>query len=188
MRSNSSEDVRQFLQERLALFYGVGLAIAATFLVAVVGIRSLLGDPIAELKDPSRYAHVAATTTTAVLYLLTRRGKRSEPLLRALDVAGILVITALLNVNAGLFSIRTVSVFNLALTTGVAAVLRAVIVPSAPGRTLALGLVASAGAVAIFFLSALWEAWPVKQRGRSASPPARSAGWSLPRPCPAARA
>ncbi|MFO0555667.1 MAG: serine/threonine-protein kinase [Polyangiaceae bacterium] len=163
MGSASSEEARRFLGRRLALFHGVGFVIAASFLVAVVGSRSVLGDPLVELRDPSRYAHLAATVLMGTLHLVTRRGVRSERGLVLLDAAGILGITALLNLNAGLFAVRTVAVFNMALTTGVGATLRAVIVPSTARRTLLLGVTASAFTLAVFFASALWPGWPVRQ-------------------------
>jgi serine/threonine-protein kinase len=86
------------------------------------------------------------------------------------DTAAVLFVTLLLNVNAGLYPVRTVSVFRLVLATGLVGIIRAVVVPSTARRTLVLGLLASAGATAVFFLSAFHPAWPVVQRGHEEWP------------------
>jgi eukaryotic-like serine/threonine-protein kinase len=84
----------------------------------------------------------------------------------------VLLVLALLSCNAGLFELRTVSVFDLALGTGVPLVLRSILLPSTAVRTLAIGLAGCVNALAIFFLSALHPAWPVHQ--------IVEASWSLP--------
>jgi serine/threonine-protein kinase len=84
-------------------------------------------------------------------------------LLEVADTAVVLFVSLLLGLNAGLYTIRAVSVFNLALVTGLVALVRAVVVPSTAKRTLVLGVIASAVAFAIFFLSAFHPAWPIDQ-------------------------
>ncbi|MBX3125720.1 MAG: serine/threonine protein kinase [Polyangiaceae bacterium] len=162
----ASEESRAFFQTRLALMYRVGLLLSASFLIGVIVARGLVehGSIARELSSPSRWFHIGATVVVGAVPLALRR-PRSALVLDSLDIGGLLVLSALLVLNAGLFEIRTVSVFNLALSSGLAAVLRSVLVPSTPGRTLGLGLGASAMAVAVFFASALHPAWPVKQVG-----------------------
>jgi serine/threonine-protein kinase len=161
-----TEDATRFLQARLVLLHEVGFGISVAFLVGILGIRGLLGGSIfEEVRSPSRGCHIAATVGMGVLWLFLKRAKPKHDTLALVDSFGILALSLLLNLNAGLFEVRTVAVFNLALTTGTAMVLRAVIVPSSARRTLLLGLVASTVAIAIFFFSALHPAWPVRHKG-----------------------
>jgi serine/threonine-protein kinase len=102
---------------------------------------------------------------TGALWWGLSRWEPRHRTLQLIDAIGILGVALLLNLNAGLFEVRTVAVFNLALTTGVALVLRSILVPSSAHRTLWLGVLASAVAIAVFFLSALHPRWPVAQRG-----------------------
>jgi serine/threonine-protein kinase len=164
----------KLLQDRLALMYRVGFLISATFLFGVVVVRGLVGSsPVDELLSVSRWFHILATLLCGALWLRLRGERASRPTLERLDGLGIVLLSALFNLNAGLFQIRTVAVFNLVLTTGVPAMLRAVLVPSSARRTLALGLVSSATAVTIFFASAMHPSWPIQQE-------LPAAGWPLP--------
>jgi serine/threonine-protein kinase len=115
---------------------------------------------------------MAATVGLGSVWWWLSRRRPPFAFLEAADTGVVLFISLLLNLNAGLYAIRTVSVFNLALVTGLVALVRAVVVPSTARRTLALGLIASAMAYAIFFLSAFHPAWPVAQR--------EDPEWSLP--------
>lgn len=144
----------------------VGFGLCVAFLVGVVGIRGLVsGELGAELRSTSRWFHFAATIITGGFTLaLRRRRALSYDTLEWVDAVGIVALGALLNLNAGLFGIRSVAVFNLVLTTGLAAVLRAIVVPSTARRTLVLGGVSSGLAITIFFVSA-HPAWPVAQVG-----------------------
>jgi eukaryotic-like serine/threonine-protein kinase len=161
-----TEESRSLLQKRLALLYGVAFALSAAFLIAILTFRGLVGEGVmAELRSPSRWFHTAAVALTGLLWWFLRRGTLSFALLEVVDAGGVLSLALCLNLNAGLFEIRTVAVFNLVLTSGVALVLRAIVVPSTARRTLLLGLVAGAIAVTIFLASALHPAWPVTQRG-----------------------
>ena len=163
MRTPPSEEARTFYQQRLALTYLVGFALAAAFLVGnVVAATIAVGDPTAPL--PSRVFHVAATAILGGIAWWLRRRKARFVLLEVVDTGAILLVSLLLDLNAGLYPMRAVSVFNLALVTGLVAIVRAVVVPSTATRTLALGLLASAVAFAVFFLSAFHPAWPVVQR------------------------
>jgi serine/threonine-protein kinase len=171
VRTPPSDEARNFYQQRLALTYLVGFALSAAFLVGnVLAATVALGDPLAAL--PSRTFHMAATVGLGSVWWWLSRRRPPFSFLEAADTGVVLFISLLLNLNAGLYAIRTVSVFNLALVTGLVALVRAVVVPSTARRTLALGLIASAMAYAIFFLSAFHPAWPVAQR--------EDPEWSLP--------
>jgi serine/threonine-protein kinase len=163
VRTAPSEEARTFYQQRLALMYLVGFGLAAAFLVGnVTAALIATGDPTAPL--PSRVFHVAALLIIGTLAWWLRYRKTSFAALELIDTAVVLFLTLLVDLNAGLYPIRPVSVFNLALVTGLVAIVRAVVVPSTAKRTLVLGLLASAVAYAIFFLSAFHPAWPVHQR------------------------
>jgi serine/threonine-protein kinase len=164
-----SEDARSFFQQRLAVTWLVGFALSAAFLVGNVAARALVdGQPLEALRE--RGFHVAATASLGAIWWFLRYRKASYAILELVDTAAVLFVSLLLQLNSGLRDVRTVSVFNLALVTGLISVVRAVVVPSTARRTLALGLVASAMAFAIFFLSAFHPSWPVVQQGEEAWP------------------
>ena len=146
--------------------YRLGFVLSSTFLIVMLVARGLVGDGLlAELRSPSRWFHLGATAAAGGLWWAAQRKKHAFLTLELFDAGGVLALVVLLNFNAGLFDIRTVAVFNLVLTTGIALILRAVIVPSTPRRTLLIGIAASAVTNAIFFLSALHPGWPVAQFG-----------------------
>ena len=153
------------LQERLAMMYRLGFLISAAFVVGMVGIRGLLGGSLLhELESPSRWFHLLATLVMGLFWLVVSRRPLTSETLDALDAAGLLAISLLLDLNAGLFEIRAVAIFNLILTTGVAAMLRAVLVPSTARRTLVLGAGGAGLALGVFAVSALAPWWPVTRR------------------------
>jgi hypothetical protein len=159
-----SEEGRRFFQQRLALMFRIGLILSASFLVAVVAIRGVFGASIAaELRSASRLCHLAATLALGAIWLYVRRSERGLRALEVVDIAGCLTLCLLLDLQAVLFPVRTVAVFNLVLTTGIALVLRAVVVPSPTRRTAVVAGLALAAAVGVFFAS-LHPAWPVAQR------------------------
>ena len=166
-----SEDARSFWQQRLTVTYLVGFALSAAFLVGNVAARTAVDRQPLDAMRP-RVFHIAATVILGAIWMFLRHRKASDLALEAVDTVAILFVTLLLQMNSGLYEIRTVSVFNLALTTGLTAVVRAVVVPSTARRTLLLGLIASATASAVFLLSAFHPSWPVVQQTEE--------GWPLP--------
>ncbi len=173
VRTSRSEESRRLLQERLTMMYRVGFLISAAFVVGMVGVRGLIGGSVLrELQSPSRWFHLLATAIAGGLWRALSRRAPSAETLEALDAAGLLLLTLLFNLNAGLFEIRTVAIFNLILTTGLAVMLRSVLIPSTARRTLVLGLLAGSLALGVFALSASWSAWPVAQRVPADWPPA----------------
>jgi serine/threonine-protein kinase len=164
-----SEDARSFYQQRLALTYLVGFALSVAFLVGYIVAHLVVDHPLrAALRE--RAFHIGATAMLGAIWWWLSRRKVRYFHLEVVDTAAVLFVTLLLNINSGLHPLRTVSVFRLALSTGLVAIIRAVVVPSTARRTLVLGLLQTAGATAVFFLSAFHPAWPVVQRGEEEWP------------------
>jgi serine/threonine-protein kinase len=171
VRTPPSEEARSHYQQRLALTYLVGFALSASFLVGNMTAGLVAeGDLLAPLD--SRIFHIVATVILGAVRALLVRRKVGFLWLEAADTGVIVLLSLLFGLNAGLYPLRTVSVFNLALVTGLVALVRAIVVPSTARRTLVLGAAQAAIAYAIFFLSAFHPSWPVVQR---ADP-----GWPLP--------
>jgi eukaryotic-like serine/threonine-protein kinase len=162
--SHRSEDARTYYQHRLALTYQVGFALSAAFLVGnLVASQIVAGHLLAALR--TRSFHAAATIVLGAVWWWLRRGKPSYRSLNLCDTALIVFLSLLFSISAGLYEIRAVSVYQLALVPGLVAVIRAVVVPSTARRTLWLGVVGAALATSVFFLSAFHPSWPVVQRG-----------------------
>jgi serine/threonine-protein kinase len=158
-----SEESRLFYQQRLALTYQVGFGLSLAFLIGNVAARLAAGADTVVTR--SRVFHLAATVLLGTIFWLLRTRRLRTTALVLIDTVVVLALSLLMNLNAGLYEIRVVSIFNLALVTGLIAVIRAVIVPSTAGRTLALGVAQAAVASAVFVLSAFHPPWPVAQRG-----------------------
>ncbi|HEX5634523.1 MAG TPA: hypothetical protein VFX50_14880, partial [Gemmatimonadales bacterium] len=151
--SPRSEDARSFYQQRLVLTYLVGFSLSVAFLVGYIVAHLAVGHSLgAALRE--RAFHLGATVLLGAIWGWLARRKARYFHLEAVDTVAVLLVSLLLSVNAGLHPLRTVSVFRLAFATGLVAIIRAVIVPSTARRTLVLGLLATAGATAVFFLSA----------------------------------
>jgi eukaryotic-like serine/threonine-protein kinase len=158
-----SEDARRFYQQRLALTYLVGFALSVAFIVVYLIAHLAVGHTLLDAAR-ERAFHIGATVMLGAIWWWLARRKVRYFHLELVDTAAIVLLTLLLSVNAGLYPIRTVSVFRLALATGLVAIIRAVVVPSTARRTLVLGLLQGAAATTVFFLSAFHPAWPVAQR------------------------
>jgi serine/threonine-protein kinase len=154
--------VRAFYQQRLALTYFVGFLLSVAFVVVYVAAHLLSGESLgAALRE--RGFNIGATVVLAAIWWWLAHRKPRYPRLTLVDTAGAVLVTLLLDLNAGLNPDRTVSVFRLAFATGFVAVIRAVTVPSTARRTLVVGSLTLAGATVVFFLSAFHPAWPVRQ-------------------------
>jgi eukaryotic-like serine/threonine-protein kinase len=166
-----SEDERNYYQRRLALTYQVGFLLSAAFLAANLVARGLVErDLLGALRN--RAFHLAATAILGVIWWWLRRRRGSYGSLVLVDTALVLFLSLLFSISAGLYDVRAVSVYQLALVPGLVLMIRAIVVPSTAARTLALGLVAAALATAVFFASAFHPRWPVVQR--------QDPGWPLP--------
>jgi serine/threonine-protein kinase len=156
-----SEEGRRFFQRRLALMFQIGFVLSSAFLVLVILIRAVFGaSMVDELRSPSRICHLAATVVLAAVWAKVRRGAQRLSTLEVVDVAAVLALCVLLDLQAALFPTRTVAVFNIVLATGCALVLRAVVVPSPTRRTVWVATLALALALATFFAS-VQSWWPI---------------------------
>lgn len=157
-----SEDSRRFFQERLALMYTVGAGLSATFALGALVRGSLVRELGGEVSTVSRSFHVVATLACIALSRLLVRLRLPGWALDALDAGGLLLVTFVLSINAGLIELRSVATFNLALGAGAPLVLRAILVPSSALRTGVLGSSAAGLALVVFLLSR-HAMWPVRQ-------------------------
>ncbi len=143
---SSGEDARAFLQERLAFLgkayglIGLGFSFAGNLVSAPLRVLSGLTE------DWSSRIALVGIAIYLLQWLLCRRGRRSEALLRLLDATSTTLV-ALVNACMvfamfpgelpGLSYARALLMFTFSL------VIRAVIVPSSARRTLLLGLLAA---------------------------------------------
>ncbi|HEY8231029.1 MAG TPA: serine/threonine-protein kinase [Vicinamibacteria bacterium] len=156
--SNGSE-ARAFLQERLALLGRAYALLALGFLALEQAALALLR-PLtpAAGRDPGAFLILGAATVTGGLWWTCRRGALPEARLLALDASVTLVLAVL---NAALVfaafpgELEGSSHTRALLVVALALVLRSIVVPSSPRRTLMLGLVAASFMVAA---SAWWQA------------------------------
>jgi eukaryotic-like serine/threonine-protein kinase len=176
-----SEDARSHYQERLALMCQVGFPVSAAFLVGYVIASAVAGEGVLSiLRKPSRGLHVAATLVLGALWWTLRRRRLRYEVLERVDAVAVLLVSLLLSLMEALDDVRPVAVFTLALTTGIVAVIRAIIVPSSARRTFWLGLGASAVASAVFLFSSFHPSWPIADRGEGYWPmPSQVASFAL---------
>jgi eukaryotic-like serine/threonine-protein kinase len=180
-RTARTEDARSFYQQRLALWCQVGFPVSSTFFVGYVLSTVVAGDDVlSALRQPSRLFHLAATLTIGGLWWALKRHPFRSEVLDLMDAAAVLVVSLLLSLMEALDDVRPVAVYTLALTTGIVAVIRAIIVPSTATRTFWLGLGASAVASAVFLLSSFHPRWPIADRGEAYWPmPSQVASFTL---------
>jgi serine/threonine-protein kinase len=155
---SSSSEARAFLQERLALLGRAYALLTLGFLVLEQAALALLR-PLtpAPGRDPGALLILGAAAVTGGLWWTCRSGALPEARLHALDTGATLVLAVL---NAGLVfapfpgELEGSSHTRALLVVALALVLRSIVVPSSPRRTLLLGLLASAAMVAA---SAWWQ-------------------------------
>jgi serine/threonine-protein kinase len=170
--SSRGEEERAFLQQRVALFW------KAVFLVSLgTDVLEILMHPAALLR-PSAVVDRASTVTFGLLWLLCRRGRRSWGALVGVEWAGLAVTVAEITLAGRYLTAEAIAHFavqdpttdpgSLALAKSADAyvsimtllagalifTIRAAIVPSPPGRTLALTSVLGLPFVAVPFLLA----------------------------------
>ena len=156
---SSGSEARAFLQERLALL-GRAYALLSLGFLALEQTALALLRPLtpAAGRDPGAFLILGAATVTGGLWWTCRRGALPEARLLALDT-GVTLVLALLNA-ALVFAafpgeLEGSSHTRALLVVALALVLRSIVVPSSPRRTLMLGLVAATVMVAA---SAWWQA------------------------------
>jgi eukaryotic-like serine/threonine-protein kinase len=143
----SSEESREFLQERLSRFAQFVAGIAGAFFVGS-WIIGLVWDPSSlEHGLPIRawaFFHLGGVAVAATVWLATRGGPLPAPVLRVVESAGIFLLSVAMLGRAA--SLPVVLRPDLMATLALFALLlyRAAIVPSEPHRTAVLGAVAVA--------------------------------------------
>jgi eukaryotic-like serine/threonine-protein kinase len=138
-----SADARAFLQRRISLFAKVfGLLLFGFFLLAILsGARRKMAPDAGSWDDALSWLQLAAALAFGLIWLRTRGGRRSEGELRWLDVGGSVLPLVLV---MGLFKILPPALrpeMFAAIAIAHFTMMRAVIVPSSPARTLIVAIV-----------------------------------------------
>lgn len=141
--TSNGELGRAFLQERLALFGKVGALFLVTFLAGfnLVNLLNPRHHWTYWLRDPSNVLHAAGAAAMGAVWLASRRGRLSPRVLAAIDAAGFTFVCLTFVAAVGVADPSGHRKEAMLMEITNALFLRAVIVPSTAGRTLALGLV-----------------------------------------------
>ena len=130
-----------FVRERLALVGQTLFLVSFGFYLFLLASMVLAGGApfVAVVKGPVALGHLAASWTMGLLWLLASRARLSVRSLGALDAIGIVVA-------CGFLSIMTVNdggqILQVLLALTVTVMIRAILVPSRPGRTMVLSALA----------------------------------------------
>ncbi len=126
-----------FVRERLALVAKTLFLVSFAFYLFLLGSMVLVGGApfLSVVKGPVAMGHLAASSTMALLWLLATRPGHSRRSLGALDGIGFVVAP-------GFLSIMTINeegqILQVLLALTVTVMIRAILVPSRPGRTMLL--------------------------------------------------
>ncbi len=130
-----------FVRERLALVGKTLFLVSFAFYLFLIGSLVLVGGApfVAVVLDPVSLGHIAASSTIGLVYILASRARLSRRSLGALDAIGIVVACSFL-------SLMTVNdegqILQVLLALTVTVMVRAILVPSRPTRTLLLSALA----------------------------------------------
>src|SRR5918992_3705251 len=130
-----------FVRERLALMAKTLFLVSFGFYLFLVASMVLVGGApfVAVVTDPVSVGHIAASSTMGLLWLLASRARLSRRSLGTLDAGSIVVA-------CGFLSIMTVNdegqILQVLLALTVTVMIRAILVPSRPRRTLILSALA----------------------------------------------
>jgi eukaryotic-like serine/threonine-protein kinase len=130
-----------FVQERLALVSKTLFFVSFAFYLFLLASMVLVGGApfLAVVEGPVAMGHLAASSTMALLWLLATHARLSRRGLGALDGIGFVVAP-------GFLSIMTVNdegqILQVLLALTVTVMIRAILVPSRPGRTMLLSALA----------------------------------------------
>lgn len=150
----SNEEGRAFFQARLSIF-GFCLFVLGAISWAALALAYYLG-PGSDEHDPFSFGgslHLTNTLLTGVLWLATRRGRRTGRTLHALDISvtiGLLTVWAL---SGATMPDALVAGFVALLSFVVGILARAIVVPSTFKRTLSLGV----GGAALLVAAQVWR-------------------------------
>lgn len=150
----STEEGRAFLQARLSTF-GFWLFLLAGGSWLALALTYYLG-PGSDQHDPFSVGgtlHLTDALLLGVLWLSTRRGRRSGRVLHALDIGVTLGLVVVWAISGATLPGAIVARFVALLSFVIGTLARAIVVPSTPRRTLMLGVV---GAV-LLVAAALWR-------------------------------
>lgn len=132
-----------FVRERLALVGKTLFLVSFGFYLFLLASMVLVGGApfVAVVKGPVALGHLAASWTMGLLWLLASRARLSVRSLGALDAIGIVVACGFLRPNPFL-SLMTLNdegqILQVLLALTVTVMIRAILVPSRPGRTMVL--------------------------------------------------
>jgi serine/threonine-protein kinase len=124
-----------FVRERLALVGKTLFLVSFGFYLFLLASMVLVGGApfVAVVKGPVALGHLAASWTMGLLWLLARRVRLSRRSLGGLDAIGIVVA-------CGFLSLMTINdegqILQVLLALTVTVMIRAILVPSRPGRTM----------------------------------------------------
>ena len=126
-----------FVRERLALVAKTLFLVSFAFYLFLLGSMVLMGGApfLGVVQSPVAMGHLAASSTMALLWLLASRSGHSRRSLGALDAIGFVAAP-------GFLSIMTINdegqILQVLLALTVTVMIRAILVPSRPGRTMLL--------------------------------------------------
>ena len=130
-----------FVRERLALVGRTLFLVSFGFYLFLLASMVLLGGAsfAAVVRAPVAYGHLAGSCTMGLIWLLASRGRRSARALGAIDAIGIVA-------GCGFLSLMALDdggqILQVLLALIVTVMIRAILVPSRPGRTLVLSALA----------------------------------------------
>jgi eukaryotic-like serine/threonine-protein kinase len=142
----NSEQDRRLIQDRLALFSKTAFFITTMFLVTNAALDAALDDGLG-VGDAAFASHVLAASVALVIWQLARRQVVYSPaVLKQLDALGTILVSVSF-VLMGHFLPQPYGFYTALLAILHVNVGRAAMVPSEPGRTLAIGVASLAGLV-----------------------------------------
>jgi serine/threonine-protein kinase len=142
----ASEEVRAFLQQRLALLGQITFALSALFLLGSWGSTLVLDGPsalFAELASPRRVLNGAGALVSLLVWLAARTGRRNPGQLLALDLLGTVAAAVPYTLMSVLGQSGMTGVFLTALVMLLVLQTRALMVPSDATRTLWISITAA---------------------------------------------
>ena len=142
----ASEDMRRFMQERLALLGLVTFALSAVFLTASVTFTVATrgaAEAFVELEEPRRLLNAGGAAVSLAVWLLARSGPRTAGALLLLDLAGTVAAAIPYTLMSVLGQPDLTGVLLTALTMILILQTRALLIPSDARRTFAISLAAA---------------------------------------------
>lgn len=143
---HTSEEVRRFMQQRLALLGLITFILSGSFLLSSMGLTLVAEGTdavVSQLGQPRRVLNAAGATVSLLVWLLARSGARSPGQLLMLDLSGTVAAVVPYTLMSVLGQPSMAGVLLTALTTMLVLATRALLVPSDAGRTFAISLTAA---------------------------------------------